>query len=261
MISSIRQERAHDDASADRSTAARTPSRCPAGARASTSSSRTTRASGSTSGWSRSGLWYVVTAVQATRGAFDEAYATALVTSGLFTPRSCGSCTGRPLGTHPGRARAGRVHRRWRGRAVRDRDHRQRRDHVDLQKVFGQAWATDWQAGLTAPFVEETSKGAIFLLLMGLAPVVIRTVSDGLIVGAYVGLGFQILEDVFYAQNAAFEQFGANQSEAVLAHLLRCAPSPASPRTRCTRRCSAPGLIYALGTPAQPRRARRAGWR
>ena len=36
---------------------------------------------------------------------------------------------------------------------------------------------------------------------MGLAPVVIRTVSDGLIVGAYVGLGFQILEDVLYAQN------------------------------------------------------------
>ena len=51
---------------------------------------------------------------------------------------------------------------------------------------------------------------------MGLAPVVIRTASDGLIVGAYVGLGFQILEDVFYAQNAAFAQFGANQSEAVL---------------------------------------------
>jgi RsiW-degrading membrane proteinase PrsW (M82 family) len=85
-----------------------------------------------------------------------------------------------------------------------------------VRKLFGQAWATDWQAGLTAPFVEETSKGAIFLLMMGLAPVVVRTVSDGLIVGAYVGLGFQILEDIFYAQNVAFGQFGAHQSDAVL---------------------------------------------
>ena len=106
-------------------------------------------------------------------------------------------------------------------------------------KVFGQAWATDWQAGLTAPFVEETSKGAIFVLLLGLAPVVIRTASDGLMVGAYVGLGFQILEDILYAQNSAFAEFGAHQSDAVL-HTSCCARSPASRRTRSTRRCSAP---------------------
>ena len=36
-------------------------------------------------------------------------------------------------------------------------------------KLFGQAWATDWAAGLTAPLVEETAKGAIFVLLLGLA--------------------------------------------------------------------------------------------
>ena len=56
-------------------------------------------------------------------------------------------------------------------------------------KTLGQAWASDWKAGLTAPFVEETAKGIVFVLLLGLAPVVIRTVYDGLIVGAYVGLG------------------------------------------------------------------------
>ena len=127
-------------------------------------------------------------------------------------------------------------------------------------KVFGQAWATDWQAGLTAPFVEETSKGAIFLLLMGLAPVVIRTVSDGLIVGAYVGLGFQILEDVFYAQNAAFEQFGAHQSDAVLAH-LHPARDHRHPVARALHRAvrRRPDLPDRHARPAPARRAR--AWR
>src|SRR5690242_3958178 len=50
-------------------------------------------------------------------------------------------------------------------------------------KVFGQPFAADWKAGLTAPFVEETAKGAAFLLVMGLAPVVVRTAYDGLTVG------------------------------------------------------------------------------
>ena len=120
-------------------------------------------------------------------------------------------------------------------------------------KIFGQAWATDWQAGLTAPFVEETSKGAIFILLMGLAPVVIRTASDGLIVGAYVGLGFQILEDVFYAQNAAFAQFGANQSDAVLQIFVLRAVTGIPSHALYTALFGC-GLIYVLGTPAQPRR-------
>ena len=86
-------------------------------------------------------------------------------------------------------------------------------------KFFGQAWATDWKAGLTAPFVEETAKGAVFLLLLGLAPFVIRTVYDGLIVGAYVGLGFQVLEDMLYGQNAAYTNFGVDQVGCGAAHL------------------------------------------
>lgn len=88
---------------------------------------------------------------------------------------------------------------------------------IDLYaKAFGQAWASDWRAGLSAPFVEESSKGVVFLLLLGLAPVVNRTVYDGLIVGAHVGLGFQVLEDVLYGQNAATAQLGVDQIGAVL---------------------------------------------
>ena len=201
-----------------------------------------------------SGLWYVVTAVQATRGAFNDAYATALVSSGLFTlaflwflhwsdrwertPASLAlvAFIGGGLAAPFAIAITGNG-------AVMS----------IYSKVFGQAWATDWQAGLTAPFVEETSKGAVFLLMMGLAPVVIRTVSDGLIVGAYVGLGFQILEDIFYAQNSAFEQFGAHQSEAVLGTFALRAVTGIPSHALYTALFGA-GLIYALGTSAQPRR-------
>ena len=201
-----------------------------------------------------SGLWYVVTAVQATRGAFNEAYATALVSSGLFTlaflwflhwsdrwertPASLalvafiGGGVAAPFGIAiTGNGAIMSIY----------------------SKVFGQAWATDWQAGLTAPFVEETSKGAIFLLMMGLAPVVVRTVSDGLIVGAYVGLGFQILEDIFYAQNSAFDQFGAHQSDAVLSTFVLRAVTGIPSHALYTALFGA-GLIYVLGTSAQPRR-------
>ena len=204
-----------------------------------------------------SGLWYVVTSVQSTRGAFDEAYATALLSSGLFclaflwflhwsdrwerTPASLALAgfVGGGLAAPFGIAITGN------GAMM-----------SIYSKLFGQAWATDWQAGLTAPFVEETSKGAMFLLLMGLAPIVIRTVADGLIVGAYVGLGFQILEDIFYAQNSAFEQFGAHQSEAVLGTFAVRAVTGIPSHALYTALFGA-GLVYLIGTPAQPRRLAR----
>jgi RsiW-degrading membrane proteinase PrsW (M82 family) len=201
-----------------------------------------------------SGGWYVVNAVSTTAGAFAQAYTTALVTSGLFaaafllwlrwadrwerTPVSLAvaAFVGGGLAAPFGIAIVGNA-------AVMSL----------YSKLFGQAWATDWQAGLTAPFVEETSKGAVFLLLLGLAPVVIRTVADGLIVGAYVGLGFQILEDLLYAQNEAFAQFGANQADAVL-HIFLLRAVTGIPSHALYTALFAAGVIYVLGTPAQPRR-------
>jgi protease PrsW len=201
-----------------------------------------------------SGLWYVVTTVDGTRGAFNQAYTTALLSSGTFcavflyflhrfdrwerTPVALAvtAFLGGGLGATFGMAVVGNG-------AIMS----------IYSKVLGQAWATDWQAGLTAPFVEETAKGAVFLLMMGLAPTVIRTVSDGLIVGAYVGLGFQILEDILYAQNAAFLQFGANQSDAVLGSFVVRAITGIPSHALYTALFSA-GLVYLIGTPAQPRR-------
>lgn len=120
-------------------------------------------------------------------------------------------------------------------------------------KVFGQAWVQDWGPGLTAPFVEETAKGAGFLLLLALAPVVIRTVYDGLIVGAFIGLGFQIIEDVLYGANSAVANFGANQAESVLSIFFLRAATGISSHALYTAIFAA-GVIYVVGTPAQPRR-------
>jgi RsiW-degrading membrane proteinase PrsW (M82 family) len=75
-------------------------------------------------------------------------------------------------------------------------------------KTFGASFAFDWGAALTAPIVEELAKGAGILLLLTLAPRSIRTPFDGLIVGALVGLGFQISEDISYAFIGAANAFG-----------------------------------------------------
>ncbi|GLZ48873.1 hypothetical protein Acsp06_50580 [Actinomycetospora sp. NBRC 106375] len=123
-------------------------------------------------------------------------------------------------------------------------------------KLFGQAWAVDWKAGLTAPFVEESAKGICFLLLLGLAPVVIRTAYDGLIVGAYVGLGFQVLEDALYGQNSALEKFGADQVGNVASTFVLRALTGVASHALYTALFAA-GLIYLIGTVAQPRRVGR----
>jgi RsiW-degrading membrane proteinase PrsW (M82 family) len=75
-------------------------------------------------------------------------------------------------------------------------------------KVFGASFAFDWGAALAAPIDEELAKGAGVLLLLTLAPRLIRSPFDGLILGAFIGLGFQISEDISYAWIGAANSFG-----------------------------------------------------
>jgi protease PrsW len=75
-------------------------------------------------------------------------------------------------------------------------------------KTFGASFAFDWGAALAAPINEELAKGAGILLLLTLAPRLIRSPFDGLVVGALVGLGFQISEDISYAFIGAASAFG-----------------------------------------------------
>ncbi|EME20470.1 PrsW family intramembrane metalloprotease [Rhodococcus triatomae] len=123
-------------------------------------------------------------------------------------------------------------------------------------KAFGQAWALDWGAGLAAPFTEEIAKGIGLLLLIALAPRLIRTAFDGFIVGAFLGLGFQIAEDVVYALNSAGSQFGANQVAAAMGTVwMRMGVGIAAHILYSAVFCA--GLVYLLGRPAEPRRVGR----
>ena len=125
-----------------------------------------------------SGLWFVVNTVKGTGGAFDEAYATALVSSALFAVAFLAFLrhADRWERTPPALALAAFLGGGF-GATFAIAIVGNGALMSIYTKVFGEAWATDWEAGLTAPFVEETSKGAIFVLLLGLAPVVIRTAS------------------------------------------------------------------------------------
>jgi protease PrsW len=120
-------------------------------------------------------------------------------------------------------------------------------------KTFGQVWALNWGAGLAAPFTEEWAKGSGLLLLIAMAPRQIRTAFDGFIMGAFIGLGFQIIEDISYALTSAGTQFGANQIGASVGTIvLRMVSGVAAHILYSAIFCA--GLVYLLGRPAEPRK-------
>ncbi|XVV10261.1 PrsW family intramembrane metalloprotease [Actinoplanes sp. CA-131856] len=120
-------------------------------------------------------------------------------------------------------------------------------------KLFGESFQQSFGAGLTAPFFEELGKASGVLLLMFIAPRVVRTAYDGFIVGAFAGLGFEIIEDISYGLNSAADQFGSDQLGTSLhtvglrlltgfsSHILYSAIAGA-------------GVVYIVGTVAQRRR-------
>ncbi|SNS95403.1 PrsW family intramembrane metalloprotease [Rhodococcoides kyotonense] len=120
-------------------------------------------------------------------------------------------------------------------------------------KLFGQVWSANWAAGFTAPITEEAAKLCGFILLMSLAPRLIRTANDGLIIGAFIGLGFAVFEDFLYAANATAGQFGTDPvGNAVQMSFTRIAVSFVSHPLFSALVCA--GALYLIGTKAQPRR-------
>lgn len=118
-------------------------------------------------------------------------------------------------------------------------------------KTFGASFAFDWGAGLAAPFDEELAKGAGVLLLLTLAPRLIRSPFDGLIVGAFVGLGFQISEDISYAWIGAADAFndvGAARSTIVVRALASI------PSHWMYTAIFGAGLVWFVGRPDVPAR-------
>lgn len=120
-------------------------------------------------------------------------------------------------------------------------------------KWFGASFAQDWGAGLAAPFFEELGKGAGVLLLLFIASSVIRTAYDGFIVGAFVGLGFEIIEDTLYALNSAPDGFGTDQiGNSLHTVVLRLATGFTSHIAYAA--IFGAGVVFIVGTVAQRRR-------
>ncbi|HYX75541.1 MAG TPA: PrsW family intramembrane metalloprotease, partial [Gaiellaceae bacterium] len=118
-------------------------------------------------------------------------------------------------------------------------------------KRFGASFAFDWGAALSAPIDEELAKGAGILLLLVLAPQLIRSPFDGLILGAFVGLGFQISEDISYAWIGAANAFGdvGTAWQTIVVRTLASIPS----HWMYTAIFGA-GLIWFVGRPQVPAR-------
>jgi RsiW-degrading membrane proteinase PrsW (M82 family) len=69
---------------------------------------------------------------------------------------------------------------------------------VVVARVGGPEFAARWTAALTAPFVEEILKGLGVVLIVLIARDEVDDLMDGFVYGALCGLGFAIVEDVFY---------------------------------------------------------------
>ncbi|MFS3130562.1 PrsW family intramembrane metalloprotease [Nocardioides sp. Bht2] len=123
-------------------------------------------------------------------------------------------------------------------------------------KVISNNFAVAWGAGLAAPFVEETAKGAGVLLLMFIARNVVRTAFDGFVLGAFAGLGFEIVEDILYAFNSAQDDFGVDPVGSSLdTSLLRLGTGFTSHILYSAVFCA--GVVYLVGTVAERRRVGR----
>lgn len=70
-------------------------------------------------------------------------------------------------------------------------------------------FTSEWSAALTAPFVEEGFKALGIILLVSMARAEMDDVLDGFIWGAMVGLGFLLVEDVFYFVRAYLSAGGS----------------------------------------------------
>jgi protease PrsW len=69
---------------------------------------------------------------------------------------------------------------------------------VVVARLAGPEFASRWTAALTAPFVEEILKGVGVVLIVLIARDEVDDVMDGFVYGALCGLGFAVVEDVFY---------------------------------------------------------------
>lgn len=86
---------------------------------------------------------------------------------------------------------------------------------------FGPEFAQNWVAALTAPWVEEVFKALGIVLIYLIARRELDDIMDGFVYGAMVGLGFTLVEDVFYFMGA----FGGDVAGVLTGFYLRVVAS------------------------------------
>ncbi|KAF3890661.1 MULTISPECIES: PrsW family intramembrane metalloprotease [Nostocales] len=80
-----------------------------------------------------------------------------------------------------------------------------------IAKLASLDFYSHWSAAITAPIVEESSKFVGLIMLSLLARNHVRNAYDGFLLGAFVGLGFQVFENVLYIVGAPDASFGSQQ--------------------------------------------------
>jgi RsiW-degrading membrane proteinase PrsW (M82 family) len=86
-----------------------------------------------------------------------------------------------------------------------------------IARIGGPDFATVWSAALTAPVVEEGLKATGVVLIYLIAPREVNDIMDGFVYGAMVGLGFTVVEDVYYFVGA----FGGTPAGVIQGFIVR----------------------------------------
>ena len=121
-------------------------------------------------------------------------------------------------------------------------------------KAVSPEFAARWGLALTAPFVEESAKACGIVLLIALAPRLVRSAWDGLFLGAFVGLGFQAFESWQYTFQGAAGNLGENQARTVVEYVLLRGVYTGLVSHALFSALIGMGIVWLIGRPAEPRR-------
>lgn len=96
-------------------------------------------------------------------------------------------------------------------------------DHIMrvIQNLAGDDFANDWQAPISATIVEEGIKGLGVCAVAWLGRALLTRPIHGLLLGGFVGLGFQVVENLTYAANSGLNSAQGGAAPAVLVGALR----------------------------------------
>ncbi|APT85283.1 PrsW family intramembrane metalloprotease [Corynebacterium aquilae] len=78
-----------------------------------------------------------------------------------------------------------------------------------------------WSAAIAGPTTEEWSKMLVIMLVMLIANHTCTRIMHGLLLGGFVGLGFQLFENIIYASNSALSNANSDLSGALSVTVMR----------------------------------------